>query len=96
MRMGLALLGIAVASTASAQNGRSAQAVMHIRINIVPVVQTPRAPEAQQTGIVTYNVPTHQTSMDVMEKTSVLPGSAVGGGAGVGSVVLHTLTVVPK
>ena len=95
------LLSILLVLPASAQNGapggRRASPVLHIRINVVPVVQTPSPPEMQQqTGIVTYNVSTQQTSTEVIEKTSVLPGSVVGGNVGSGSIVLHTLTVVPK
>jgi preprotein translocase subunit Sec61beta len=96
----LALLAILSALPASAQNGtpggRSAQAVLHIRINIVPVVQLPRAQEKQQAGIVSYNLPVDRPTVDVIENVRVLPRSVVGSGAAVGSVVLKTLTIVTK
>jgi hypothetical protein len=84
---------------ASAQNGapggRSAQAVLHIRINIVPVMQAPRMPEKPQTGIVSYDVPVNRTPVDVIEDVQVLSGTAVGSGTG-DSVILKTRTIVAK
>jgi hypothetical protein len=45
---------------------------------------------------VTYNVPAQETSTEVIDTTRELPGSVIGGNPGSGSIVLHTLTVVPK
>lgn len=95
-----ALLSIFLALPILAQNGKSGgnspQAVLHIRVHVVPAVMPPRHRERQPDSAITYNVSTQESSTEVIESTSVLPGSVVGGNSGTGSIVLHTLTVVPK
>ena len=96
----LTLLSIFLAVPILAQNGRSGgnspQAVLHIRVHVVPAVMPPHPRERPPDSAITYNVPAQETSTEVIETTRELPGSSVGGNAGTGSIVLHTLTVVPK
>lgn len=102
----LALLGVTAASAASAQNGkphsRSADAVLHIQVHVVPTVMVPTvmAPQAQKNiseGLVTYNITPSQPSIETIETTTLLPRSFVGSSsAGSGPVLLHTLTIVVK
>lgn len=96
----LTLLSIFLTLPTLAQNGKSGgnspQAVLHIRVHVVPAVMPPRHRERPPDSAITYNVSTQESSTEVIESTSVLPGNVVGGNSGSGSIVLHTLTVVPK
>jgi hypothetical protein len=96
----LTLLSIFLAVPISAQNGKSGgnspQAVLHIRVHVVPAIMPPRHREGPLDSAVTYNLDTQQTSTEVIDTTRELPGSSIGGNSGTGSIVLHTLTVVPK
>lgn len=91
----LTLFSIFLSVPILSQNGKS-QAVLHIRVHVVPAVMPPPHRERPPDSTVTYNVSTQESSTEVIESTSVLPGSVVGSNAGNGSIVLHTLTVVPK
>jgi hypothetical protein len=103
--LALFLLGISAVSAASAQKGkpnsRNGDAVLHIRVHVVPVVITPRAVQKNvSSGVVIYNITTSQPSVETTETTTLLPGALVGSsgssGAGSGIVVLKTLTIVAK
>jgi hypothetical protein len=96
LRFVLAIVALVfmAALPASAQSN-SAQAVLHIRINIVPVVMAPPAPEPIKplSSGIAYNVPTSKSNVEVIEQTRPLsaPGSS-----GFQGAVLRTVTIVAR
>lgn len=83
-----------------AQNGttrsNSSPAVLHIRINVVQTVRTPPPPRHDHAGgMVTYNVSTEKSDMDVREEIRALPAAAGKGTNGDGAI-LKTLTIVVR
>ena len=93
----LALFCILAGLPASAQNGtarNNAQAVLHIRINIVPTVMTP-PPSTEQRPLlngVSYNISTMKSNVETIEETRPL-SDPTGKGQG---AILKTLTIVPR
>src|SRR5690348_9951540 len=77
----LTSLSIFLAVPILAQNGKSGgnspQAVLHIRVHVVPAVMPPRHREHPPDSAITYNVPAQETSTEVIETTRELPGSVV-------------------
>ena len=95
----LALFCILSGLSASAQNGTSrsngAQAVLHIRINVVPVLMAPPPPPQpplSAVNSVSYNISTTKSNVEITEETRPL-SVGVGGGQG---AILKTVTVVPR
>ena len=97
----LALFSVITSQCSLAQNGASRnrnQAVLNIRVNIVPAVMSvppPPEPYRHLGAVVTYDVSTTKANVDVIEETRpfVAPGS---GGIGTQDAVLRTLTVVVR
>lgn len=93
------LFSMATSLCAFAQNGaartNSAQAVLHIRVNIVSIVMAPPAPEPRLTPIipVAYNIPGAKSNVEMIEETRpfVPPGT---GQIGTQGAVLKTTTIV--
>jgi len=102
LRRCAALLLIAgfMAVTASAQNGRtnsnSGQAVLHIQVNVVPIVMLPVQKKAAEGTFITYNVNNEPLNVKVMEETRPLPANIVLHGANAQNAVLKTTTIVAK
>jgi len=101
IRMGLmaAALLFLFQTNAAAQgrgnNTQSAQAVLHIRVNVVPTVMLPQAPQAsRQSGAVTYNLPVAPQKVSVTDQTRPYrpEGSPESHEEG---YLLKTVTVVP-
>ena len=95
----LALFCVVSSLSASAQNGTSrsngAQAALHIRINVVPVLMAPPPqPQLQLSAVnsVSYNISTTKSNVEIIEETRPL-SQGVGGGQG---AILKTVTVVPR
>ena len=98
----LALFSFGTSLSASAQNApggnHSAQAVLHIRVNIVPTVMTPLPPTEPNRLLpttVTYNVPTAKSNVEMIEETRSLPPAST---KAIGSqgAVLQTVTIVVR
>ncbi|HEY6249009.1 MAG TPA: hypothetical protein VI685_03555 [Candidatus Angelobacter sp.] len=95
----LALFSILTSMPALAQNGagrsNSAQAALHIRINIVPTLIAPPPPPEPNRPLlnaVNYNISTAKSNVETIEETRPLSdGTAGGRGA-----ILKTLTIVPR
>lgn len=88
----VALLSFANLS-APAQNNRG-QAVLHIQVNIVPVVKAPPAELNKRTDTtITYNMPVAQNNVEVIEEIRPLntPHDRVANASG---AVVKTLTIV--
>lgn len=93
----LALFGILAGLPASAQNGtgrNNAQAVLHIRINIVPTLMTPSPSTEQRPPLngVSYNFSTMKSDVETIEETRPLSDQT---GKGQGAI-LKTLTIVSR
>ena len=86
--------------TAAAQNGRpnskTAEAVLHIQVNVVPIVMLPVHKKAAQGTFITYNVNNEPLNVNVKEETGPLPAGMVTDGGSAKNAVLKTLTVVTK
>jgi len=93
----LALFSLFTSASAFAQNGtgrnNSAQAVLHIRINIVSVVMAPPPTEPYRPlgAAVTYNLPGSKSNVEMIEETRPFAAPASGQAA-----VLRTTTIVPR
>ena len=73
-----------------------AQAVLHIRVNVVETVRTPPPRRHDHDDdMVTYNVSTERSDMDVREEIRALPAAAGKRTNGDGAV-LKTLTIVVR
>jgi hypothetical protein len=100
MEAAVAVFVMLAAGSALCQKGnpssRSAEVVLHIQVNIVPVVLAPRALEDRQDSVVSFYVPVSPAPLDVKENIRVLPASAAGVGTGGENIVLKTLTIVAK
>ena len=95
----IAVLLFAGCLAASAQTrGTSAQAVLHIRINIVPVVMAPRAPVEARTlaPVVSYNIPTLNSRVDVVEEVHSYSVPVSAGLSAGQAAVLKTTTIVSR
>ena len=94
------ILALLLMSTfVSAQNGRSgsksADAVLHIKVNVVPVVMLPVYKKTVENSTVTYNLIDQKRNMDVREETRPLLGTAAGAGSSnSANAVLKTVTIV--
>jgi hypothetical protein len=77
---------------------KTAQATLHIQVQVVPVAQLPLADHPTNHGPVAYNIPNNSPQMDVTKETHPLPAGAAGvSGAGAAKDAwLETVTVVPK
>lgn len=96
----LALFSVITSQSSFAQNGASRnhgnQAVLNIRVNIVPAVMAvppPPEPYRPLTPGVSYNVSTIQPNVEVTDETRpfLVPGA---NGVGTQDAVLRTLTIV--
>jgi hypothetical protein len=96
----LALFSLLASLSASAQSarGNSGQAVLHIRINIVPVLMAPPSVEPSRplTTAIAYNIPTSKSNVEMIEESRPLSASAFGRAVGPEKAVLRTLTIVPR
>jgi len=94
----LPAVSLPAGTQADAANSRTAQAVLHIQVQVVPVAQLPLADRVTNHGPVVYNVPTNSSQMDVIKETRPLPPGAAGvSGAAAGkNAWLETVTVVPR
>jgi len=96
----LPVVSLPAGTQADAANSRTAQAVLHIQVQVVPVAQLPLADRG--TGPVhrpiVYSIPTNSPQMDVIRETRPLPAGAAGvSGVGAGKGAwLETVTVVPR
>ena len=77
---------------------KTAQAVLHIQVHVVPVAQLPLADRPTNHGPVVYNIRTNSPQMDVINETRPLPAGAAGvSGTSAGKDAwLETVTVVPR
>jgi|SRR5215469_12600317 len=98
----LALFSVITSQSSFAQNGASRNngntAVLHIRVNIVPVVMSvPPSPEPNLPPVtaVTYNVSITKPNVDVLEETRPFH-APVSSGAGTQDAVLRTVTIVMR
>ena len=102
LRRCAALLLIAgfISITATAQNGRpnsnTAQAVLHIQVNVVPIVMLPMQKKAAESTFITYSLKNEPLNVNVKEATGPLPAGVVTDGNSAKNAVLKTLTVVTK
>jgi hypothetical protein len=92
----LAFFSLFTSVSAFAQNGagrsNNAQAVLHIRINIVPVVMAvppPTEPYRPLGGAVTYNIPGSKSNVEIIEETRPFSTHTSGQGS-----ALRTTTIV--
>ena len=96
----LILIAGFMAITASAQNGRtnssSGQTVLHIQVNVVPIVMLPVHKKAAEGTFITYNVNNEPLNVNVKEETGPLPAGFISDGGSAKNAVLKTLTVVTK
>lgn len=95
----LTLFCILASLSAPAQNGTTrsdgAQAVLHIRINVVPALFAPPPPTEPQRPLlngVSYNISTTQPNVEMIEETRPM-NDPTGRGQG---AILKTLTIVPR
>src|SRR5579864_9293535 len=97
----LALFAMFTNLSALAQNGaarnNSAQAVLHIRVNIIPVVMAPppMEPNLPPATAVTYNIPVSKSKVQVIEETRPF-SPANSNRMGPQGAVLRTLTIVTR
>lgn len=85
----------ALAQNGNANNNRP-QAVLYIKVNVVPTVALPHArsnPNAN--NAVTYNFSTVKSDVQVIEEIRPLFGNSVGQSGNREGAILKTLTVVP-
>jgi hypothetical protein len=94
----LPAVSLPAGTQADAANSKTAQAVLHIQVQVVPVAQLPLADRLTSHGPVVYNILTGSPQMDVIKETRRLPAGAAGvSGAGAGrDAWLETVTVVPR
>ena len=93
----LVLAGLPASAQSGNSHSNSAQAVLHIRINVVQTVSTPPPrTDLQYRGndTVTYNVSTERSDTDVREEIHALP--ATGNGTNGDGAILKTLTIVVR
>jgi hypothetical protein len=94
----LVLAGIPAQAKDGNTHSERAQAVLHIRINIVQTVRTP-PPRGHHhdhdDDMVIYNVSTEKSDMDVREEIRALP-AGVGERTNGDGAVLKTLTIVVR
>ena len=94
----LTLFCVLASLSASAQNGagrNNAQAVLHIRINVVPTVMAPPLPTEHPSpplNGVSYNISTTQPNVEMIEETRPM-NDPTGRGQ---EAILKTLTIVPR
>src|SRR5690348_9333541 len=75
---GMVLLAL-VSLSALAETGNHGEAVLHIRVNIVPTLITPSAAPTPQAGAaIAYNVPSATPNVDVIRETRSLSVSDSG------------------
>ena len=91
-------ISLPAGTQADAANSKTAQAVLHIQVQVVPVAQLPLADHSTNRGPVVYNIPTNSPQMDVIRETRPLPPAAArAAGVGAGREAwLETVTVVPR
>jgi len=94
----LPTVSLPAGTQADAAHSKTAQAVLHIQVQVVPVAQLPLADRATNHGPVVYNIPASSPQMDVIKETRPLPaGAASVSGLGAGKDAwLETVTVVPR
>ena len=78
---------------ADASKSKTAQAVLHIQVQVVPVSQLPQAQRTSNSGAVVYDIP-NPTAMEVSKQSRPMPAGV--GGTTSGQAVLETTTVVPR
>lgn len=85
----------AAPQSASSNGGR---AVLHIRINVVPVLRAPPSvdPNRPLATTIAFNVSTSKSNVEIIEETRPLSASAFGRAFGPEGAVLKTLTIVPR
>lgn len=83
---------------AETAKSNTAQATLHIQVQVVPVTQLPQADRRTDRGPVVYNIPTSSPQMDVIKEIRRLPAGAteVSGGGAAKNAWLETVTVVPR
>ena len=98
----LGLMLVCAGVAAQAQHGKkhsnNGQAVLHLRVVVVPVAMLPPQAIAARTrnSAITYNVPVNQLQMDVKEEVKLLSLASIVGSGQTGSAVLKTHTVEPQ
>ena len=93
--LAVSLLSTSVLAQNGRSNSKSTDAVLHIKVNVVPVVMLPAYKRAAESSTVTYNFTNQQKNMDVMEEIRPLLGAATGSGSSnSANAVLKTVTIV--
>jgi hypothetical protein len=92
----LLLLAVSLPAGTQADATRTAQAVLHIRVNVVPVTQLPAVNQTIDRGSVAYSIPNGSPQMEVKTEIRPMSAQAAAGAKGVNNPVLETTTVVPR
>jgi len=96
----LPAVSLPAGTQADVPNSRSAQAVLHVQVHVVPVSQLPTNSALTNTahGSVVYNIPANSLQMDVTKEIRRMPAGVAGAaGAPAGrAAMLETTTVVPR
>ena len=88
----LPAVSLPAGTQADGANSKTAQAVLHVQVQVVPVAQLPLADGGTNHEPVVYNIPTNSPQMDVIKETRPLPAGAAAGK----DAWLETVTVVPR
>ena len=90
----LAAVSLPAGTQADTAKSKTAQAVLHIQVQVVPVTQLPKAQRTSSSGAVVYEIP-NPSQMEVIKQIRPMPAGPAGVPAG-SSAVLETTTVVPR
>lgn len=101
--LGVLLMMAALSLPLSAQTRNtgtnSAQAVLHIRVNIVPALLAAPPPVESKIppiGLVSYNLPAPKSNVEMTEETHSLFVQSAGKPERVEGAILKTLTITPR
>ncbi len=94
----LPAVSLPAGTQADAAKSKSAQAVLHIQVRVVPVAQLPLTDSSNPArGPVVYNIATSAPPVDgISESRPLAAGAAGGSGAASKNAWLETVTVVPR
>jgi len=90
----LAAVSLPAGTQADTAKSKTAQAVLRIQVQVVPVTQLPQAQRTSNSGAVVYEIP-NPSQMEVSKQSRPMPAGPAGVPAG-SSAVLETTTVVPR